>query len=111
MSGRHQVRQGGARRLCPRGKNRNDIHKGLARFFTTGSKRGIQPEHAERLADILFRLQFAKAVEDMSFSGSKLHRLKGKPAGVWSVWVTGNWRITFRFENGHALEVDYVDYH
>jgi proteic killer suppression protein len=86
-------------------------HKGLARFFTTGSKQGIRPEHAQRLADILFRLQFARTVEDMNFPGSRLHRLKGKATGVWAVTVSGNWRITFRFENGHALEVDYVDYH
>lgn len=86
-------------------------HKGLALFFTAGNKKGIRPEHAERLADILFRLQFAKTIEDMNFPGSKLHRLKGKSAGTWSVWVSGNWRVTFRFENGHALEVNYVDYH
>lgn len=86
-------------------------HKGLAQFFTTGSKRGIRPEHAERLSDILFRLQFAKVIQDMNFPGSKLHPLKGRAAGVWSVSVSGNWRVTFRFQNSDALEVDYVDYH
>lgn len=86
-------------------------HKGLARFFTTGSKQGIRPEQAQRIADILFRLQFARTVGDMDFPGARLHRLKGKSAGVWSVMVSGNWRITFRWEDGHAHEVDYVDYH
>lgn len=86
-------------------------HKGLERFFTTGSKHGIRPEHAERLRDILFRLQFARKPHDMDFPGADLHPLKGKLKGAWSVKVSGNWRVTFRFDNSHASEVDYVDYH
>lgn len=86
-------------------------HKGLERFFTTGSKQGIRPEHAVRLKDILFRLHFAAKAQDMDFPGARLHPLKGNRAGYWSVWVSGNWRITFRFENEHAWDVDYEDYH
>jgi proteic killer suppression protein len=86
-------------------------HKGLQRFFTTGSKAGIQPDQADRLKDILFRLDVARRPEDMRFPGSDLHPLKGRLKGFWSVKVNGNWRIIFHFEKGDALEVDYVDYH
>jgi len=86
-------------------------HKGLERFFTTGSKQGIRPEHAQRLRDILFRLQFANKPQDVDFPGSGLHPLKGKLKGSWSVMVSGNWRVIFRFDQSHAFEVDYVDYH
>ena len=86
-------------------------HKGLENFFTTGSKRGIKPEQAIRLKQILFRLQFAEKIEDMGFPGSGLHPLKGKMQRHWAVRVSGNWRIIFRFEGGHVLEVDYGDYH
>lgn len=86
-------------------------HKGLEHFFTTGSKRGIKPGQAVRLKQILFRLQFAEKIEDMSFPGSDLHPLKGKLKGHWAVKASGNWRLIFRFEGGHVLEVDYGDYH
>jgi proteic killer suppression protein len=86
-------------------------HKGLERFFTTGSKQGIRPEHAQRLKDILFRLNHAAKVEDMNFPGARLHELKGNRAGTWSVTVSGNWRVLFRFEAGHAWETNYEDYH
>lgn len=86
-------------------------HKGLEKFFTTGSKKGIKPEQAVRLKLILFRLQFAEKIEDMNFPGSGLHPLKGKMQGHWAVKISGNWRLIFRFEGGHALEVDYGDYH
>lgn len=86
-------------------------HKGLEDFFTTGSKKGIKPEQAVRLKQILFRLQFAEEIQDINFPGSDLHSLKGKLKGYWAVKVSGNWRLIFRFEGGHALEVDYGDYH
>ena len=86
-------------------------HKGLERFFTAGSKQGIRPEHAERLRDILFRLQFARTLQDVAFPGAGLHPLKGKLKGAWSIKVSGNWRVVFRFDQQHASEVDYVDYH
>ena len=60
---------------------------------------------------ILARLNEAGKVQDMGLPGLKLHPLKGDLAGTWSVWVSGNWRITFRFEAGNAYDVDLVDYH
>lgn len=86
-------------------------HKGLEDFFLTGSKRGIRPEHAARLADVLDLLHRAARVDDMAYPGSFLHPLKGELDGFWSVRISGNWRLIFRFENGDAYAVAYVDYH
>lgn len=86
-------------------------HKGLERFFKTGSKAGIQAAHAAKLARILARLNSAATPADMNIPGWKLHPLSGNLAGHYSVWVSGNWRITFRLENGQAEIVDYQDYH
>jgi len=86
-------------------------HKGLEEFFRTGSKRGIQAKHADRLARMLDRLDAATAIKDMDAPGYALHPLKGEMASHWSVKVSGNWRLTFRFENGDAHVVNYQDYH
>ena len=86
-------------------------HKGLEAFFFTGSKAGIQPAHAKRLRLQLAKLDTAKDQEDMRFSGWKLHPLYGDHAGHWAVWVNGNWRLTFTFDNGDAILVNYQDYH
>ena len=86
-------------------------HKGLEAFFTTGSKAGIQAAHAARLRRQLAQLDQAAAPQDMNLPGWKLHRLKGALAGHWSVWVSGNWRLTFKFDGPHASIVDYQDYH
>lgn len=86
-------------------------HKGLDKFFYTGSTAGIQVNHKNRLRLILGYLNEAGAIEDMGLPGFKLHPLKGNMKGLWSVSVSGNWRITFRFEDGHAYIVDYLDYH
>lgn len=86
-------------------------HKGLERLFTEGSKKGVRPEHAQKLEDILDRLDAASAVGDMGFPGSDLHPLKGPFKGHWAVKVSGNWRVVFRFEDGDAYVVDYLDYH
>lgn len=86
-------------------------HKGLEEFFHSGSKKGIQPEHARKLADILDRLEASADIQDMAYPGSGLHPLKGDLKGHWAVKVSGNWRVTFKFENGDASAVDYVDYH
>ena len=85
-------------------------HKGLEKFFYDGSHRGIQPTHAQRIADILDRLDAAVAIQDMNYPGSNLHQLKGKLNGIWSVKVSGNWRLTFKFQDGNAYVVDYQDY-
>jgi toxin HigB-1 len=86
-------------------------HKGLQKFFFDGTKKGIQAKHVEKLADILDQLNAASEIQDMNFPGSELHPLKGDLRGLWSVKVSGNWRMIFRFEKGEALDVDYVDYH
>ena len=86
-------------------------HKGLQAFFETGSKAGIQPSHASRLGRQLARLDLAKTVADMNVPGWGLHPLTGKLAGHYSVSVSGNWRMTFVFDDGDAVLVDYQDYH
>lgn len=86
-------------------------HKGLEVFFSTGSKAGIQAVHAKRLRLQLAKLDSAQMPEDMNMPGWKLHPLKGDLKGHWAVWVDQNWRMTFRFESGHAILVDYRDYH
>lgn len=86
-------------------------HKGLGVFFNTGSKAGIQPAHASRLSRQLAQLDQAQVPADMNVPGWNLHPLKGALAGHWSVWVSGNWRMTFRVDAGHAHLVDYQDYH
>ena len=86
-------------------------HKGLEKFFTTGSKAGIQASHAPKLGRILARLNSTKEVNDMNLPGWDLHPLVGSLKDHWSVKVNGNWRVTFKIENGHAEIVDYQDYH
>lgn len=86
-------------------------HKGLQAFFETGSKAGIQAAHAVRLAGQLRRLNVARGSQDMNLPGWKLHPLKGDLKGHWAVWVSGNWRMTFTFDDRDAVLVDYQDYH
>ena len=86
-------------------------HKGLENFFYTGSKKGIRPEHADRLERILDRLNAANDIKDMNYPGSNLHQLTGDKEGQYSVKVSGNWRVFFEFENGDAYVVNYDDYH
>ncbi len=86
-------------------------HKGLQAFFETGNKAGIQPHHAPKLARLLARLHAAKVPEDMNVPGWRLHPLVGSLGGHYSVFVNGNWRLTFRFDDGDAVLVDYQDYH
>lgn len=86
-------------------------HKGLQRFFVKGSKSGVKATHGQRLRLILGRLHAATSPQDMDLPGLYLHQLKGKYRGRWSVRVSGNWRLTFKFEGPNAVEVDYEDYH
>jgi len=90
---------------------RNFKHKGLERYFLKGVKSGIQARHAARLRIILGRLNAATNPKDMDLPGLKLHQLSGRKKGIWSVWVSGNWRVIFRFEGKDAKAVDYEDYH
>jgi toxin HigB-1 len=86
-------------------------HKGLKAFAETGSKAGVRPEHASRLKNLLFALDAALSPSNMNAPGYDLHPLKGDLAGHWAVRVSGNWRLTFTFENEDAVLVDYQDYH
>ena len=89
----------------------NFKHKGLELFFKTGRKSGIQAKHAKRLLLILGRLNAATSPDDMNLPGLFLHHLSGNRAKIWSVRVSGNWRVTFGFNGAHAKVVDYEDYH
>jgi len=77
-------------------------HKGLEEFFLIGTTKGTQAKHAARLDYLLDRLDRARTIQDMEYPGSGLHKLKSDLQDHWSVKVSGNWRVTFRFENGDA---------
>ncbi len=86
-------------------------HKGLEKFFATGTKLGIQAKHADRLRLILGTLNAATNPQDMNLPGLGLHELQGARKGAWAVKVSGNWRVTFGFAAKDAEHVDYEDYH
>ena len=86
-------------------------HKGLEKFFVTGSKAGIQPKHAGILRVQLTALDNAISPADMAAPGWQLHPLKGKLGGHFAIRVSGNWRLTFAFNGTDVILVDYLDYH
>lgn len=86
-------------------------HKGLKRLFEKDNPSGVRTDQAARIRDVLAHLDWAQVPTDLGLPGYRLHALKGDLKGFWSVTITGNWRIIFRFENGHAFDVDLVDYH
>lgn len=86
-------------------------HPGLEKYFLRGIKSGIQVKHAGRIRLILGRLHASVKPRDMDLPGLELHELKGKRKGAWSVKVSGNWRITFKFDGPDAIDVNYEDYH
>ena len=86
-------------------------HKGIEDFFLNDVLKGIIPDHALKLARILDRLDASLSVKDMNLPGFKLHKLTGKGKNIWAVRVSGNWRVTFYFEQGNAYVVDYLNYH
>jgi len=86
-------------------------HKGLDLFYRTGSTRGVNAAHAAKLGRILAALDIAAAPDDLRLPGFRLHPLKGKLKGDLSIWVNGNWRVTFRFARADVELVDYLDYH
>jgi proteic killer suppression protein len=90
---------------------RNFKHKGVKKLYETGSQQGVSPEHTKRLRLILARLDASTSPRDMNLPGLKLHPLKGEYKDFWSVTVSGNWRIIFRFEGQNAIDIDYIDYH
>ena len=86
-------------------------HKGLERFYRTGNTKELKADHANRLRLILTNLDQAEFPNDMDLPGLKLHQLKGSRKRIWSVTVSGNWRVTFRINDRNAEIVDYEDYH
>jgi proteic killer suppression protein len=86
-------------------------HKGLKRFYETGRATGIRSEHQKRLRFQLAALDTAQTIEDMDIPGFRLHPLKGDRKGQWAITVNANWRLVFRFVDGHAYDVQYEDYH
>ena len=86
-------------------------HKGLEILFYKGIPKGIQSKHKVRILNILDLLNAADTIRVMNFPGSNLHKLEPKNENKWSVKVSGNWRITFKFINGNAYDVNYEDYH
>ena len=86
-------------------------HKGLLKFFETGSAVGIQPAHKKKLRMRLVALDTAIDIADIDLPGFRLHSLKGQEKGLWAIDVNKNWRITFEFKDGNVFVVDYKDYH
>jgi len=86
-------------------------HRGLRRLYEDDDPRGVISQHAGKLRDILARLDAAAAVADMDLPGFRLHPLKGELQGFWAVTVRANRRVVFRFAEGDAFDVDYIDYH
>lgn len=87
------------------------IHKGLEKFYRTGSKAGIQAKHADKLRRILSSLDVASCADDLDLPSYRLHKLKGSRKGVWSITVQANWRVTFRFVGEDIELINYEDYH
>ncbi|NCS40745.1 MAG: type II toxin-antitoxin system mRNA interferase toxin, RelE/StbE family [Microcystis aeruginosa BS13-10] len=83
----------------------------MKRFYERGERRGLNPNMIPKIEEILSILSAAESVEEANIPGYRLHPLTGELKGFWSVRVTGNWRIVFRFEDGNALDIDLVDYH
>lgn len=86
-------------------------HKGLKRLFESGNPNGINPQHVIRIRKILALLETAETLEDMDLPGLGLHQLKGIRKGIWAVKVSGNWRITFKIQDGDTFDVNHEDYH
>jgi len=86
-------------------------HRGLKALYDGRTARRVAPEHVERLRDILAVLDHSRRSEEANLPGFRLHPLRGNLEGRWAVSVSGNWRVTFGFEDGNAVDVDYTDYH
>lgn len=86
-------------------------HRGLKALYDGRTAKRVAPEHVEKLRDILAVLERSRTPQDMDLPGLRLHALKGVLKGHYAVSVSGNWRVTFRFEDGHTVDVDYAEYH
>ncbi len=89
----------------------NFKHRGLKRLFLQGDASRLPQDMVDRIETILTKLSASETIQEMDIHSYHLHELKGNRKGMWSVTVRANWRITFRFENGHARDVDFEDYH
>ena len=95
----------------PREMIRRVRHRGLRRLYADDDRRGLNPEHVEKIARVPARLDVAVRPEDLDLPGFRLHPLTGDLAGYWSITVRANWRIIFRFEEENVTDVDLLDYH
>jgi proteic killer suppression protein len=86
-------------------------HKGLKALYEQDSERGVRRDHAMKLRRLLLALDTAQEVQELNLPGFGLHPLKGQQKSRWSLWVNGNWRVTFEFRDGDAYILDYEDYH
>ena len=86
-------------------------HRGLNTLDENGVTRWLPPQHVEKLRDILAVLDHSHVPDDLNLPGLRLHPLKGRLKGHYAVSVSGNWRGNFRFDKGHAVDVDFIDYH
>lgn len=86
-------------------------HKGLEQPYRGGSKKGVRAAHDPKLLRILSALDVAQTPDDLAIPAFRMHMLRGDLAGHWSIWVNGNWRVTFRFLENDVELVDYQDYH
>ena len=86
-------------------------HRGLKRLYDKDDRRGLNPDHVAKIARALARLGQAERPDEMDLPGFRLHPLKGDLVGFWSITITANWRIIFRFEGADVTDVDYMDYH
>ncbi|HET9219273.1 MAG TPA: type II toxin-antitoxin system RelE/ParE family toxin, partial [Terriglobia bacterium] len=86
-------------------------HRGLKRLFEHNDPSKVRRDQVKRIADVLAQLDMASKPSDLDLPGYRLHPLKGDLKGFWSVMISGNWRIVFRFAEGDAFDVDLVDYH
>lgn len=86
-------------------------HKGLKKFFENGDAKGLPAQHLIRIRLVLTVLDTISELNEINIPGGNLHPLKGDRKGQWSLTIKKNWRITFRFENGDAFDLDYEDYH
>lgn len=87
-------------------------HKGLKRFFLKNDVSGLSPDQINKICNILTTLNISDNLKDIqAYKNYKLHELKGDLNGLWSVTVTANYRIIFKFDNGNVYDVDFIDYH
>ncbi len=86
-------------------------HRGLKRLYEHNDPRGVLSQYVQKIDRILFALDNAEAITDVDLPGFRLHALKGDQRGFWSIRISGNWRIIFRFDGQDITDVDLVDYH